>query len=223
MNNKSYGSAIGFLDLLFNCLIVFVFMFVVAFAQIEPESKKAVLKTKAEFIITMTWAMDDSNDIDIWLLDPAKNLISFKNKSAGLTHIDRDDLGKSGDVFMTSDGRKVAYEYNQEIVTIRGFIPGQWIVNIHMYKRNQTTKPSVVKIRMDKINPSVTTIVNETIVLEEYWQEETVIRLTMDINGTILSSDKLPISLIRMHPDMIPSTTQSVSPSSDQRSSQEGR
>ena len=177
-------------------------MFVVAFAQIEPEKKQAELKTKAEYVITMTWAKEDSNDIDIWIEDPAGNLISFKKKAAGLTHIDRDDLGHAGDIFTTSDGQQVAYEYNQEIVTIRGFIPGEWVINIHLYKQNQQVKPSEVKVRMDKLNPSVTSVLNETIILKEHWEEATVIRLVMSSTGQIISRNKIPISLIDKHPDM---------------------
>lgn len=177
-------------------------MFVVAFAQIEPEAKKAELRTKAEYIISMTWLQEDSNDIDIWVLDPAGNLISFKKMSAGLTHIDRDDLGKAGDVFTTSDGRTVSYDYNQEIVTIRGFIPGEWIINIHLYKQNQKDFPSKVSVRIDKINPKVITIFAETIVLKEHWQEKTVIRLVMTAKGDILTTSKLPISLIAKEPSM---------------------
>lgn len=201
MNKRSHSSAIGFLDLLFNCLIVFVFMFVVAFAQIEPEKKKAEIKTKAEFIITMTWSELDSNDVDVWIQDPAGNLISFQSKSAGLTHIDRDDRGQAGDVFMTSDGRKVAYDYNQEIVTIRGIIPGEWIVNIHLYKQNQP-KPSEVKIRMDQLNPKVTTPFNETIILDKHWQEKTVLRFTLNDKGEILKTSDIPVSLIGQDANM---------------------
>lgn len=212
MSRKSYSSAIGFLDLLFNCLIVFVFMFVMAFAQIEPEAKKAELKTKAEYIITMTWPQEDSNDVDIWIMDPVGNLISFKKKSAGLTHIDRDDLGHAGDKFVTSDGQIVEYDYNQEIVTIRGFIPGEWIINIHLYKQNQKVKPSMVKIRMDKLNPSVVSVLNETVILRYHWEEVTVIRFVMSSTGQIISRNKIPISLIKKHPDMQQTSNNTPSP-----------
>jgi hypothetical protein len=202
MSRKSYGSAIGFLDLLFNCLIVFVFMFVVAFAQIEPVNKDAELKTKAEFVITMTWDKDDSNDIDIWVLDPARNLISFKDKAKGLTHLDRDDLGHAGDKFVTPDGQVIEYDYNQEIVTIRGFIPGEWVINIHLFKKNQTRGPSKVNIRIDKLNPSVITILNENLVITKYWEEKTVIRFRMDNKGNITDRNKMFKSLIKLHPSM---------------------
>jgi hypothetical protein len=178
-------------------------MFVVAFAQIEPEdTSKADIETKAEYIITMTWERDDANDIDIWIQDPAGNLISFKQKSKGLTHIDRDDLGHANDFFFTPNGEKIFYDYNQEIVTIRGIIPGEWIINIHMFNQNQKVKPSTVSIKIDKLNPKVTTVFEEKIKLTDYWQEETVVRLIMGVNGDIISTNKIPISLIQKNADM---------------------
>lgn len=178
-------------------------MFVVAFAQIEPEDvEKADIETKAEYIITMTWPHDDSNDVDIWVEDPTGNLINFRNKERGLTHLDRDDLGKNKDFFMTPDGHQVFYDYNQEIVTIRGIIPGQWIINIHMYRVNQNIKPSIVHVKIEKLNPKVTTIVDEKITLTKHWQEETVARLMMSKDGSIITVNKIPSSLIKKQADM---------------------
>lgn len=169
-------------------------MFMLAFSQIEPD-KKDVAKPKAEYIVTLTWGLQDSSDIDIWIQDPAGNLISFKEKEGGLTHLDRDDLGKSGDVYKLADGRVVSYNYNQEIVTIRGFIPGEWIINLHVYNKKNTWDSKAV-VRIDKINPNVVTVINETVILKNHWEEVTVVRFTMKMDGTILGVNKLPVSLI---------------------------
>jgi len=197
---RSYGDNKAFLDLLMCCLVGFVFMFMVAFSQIEPD-RKDVVKPKAEYIVTLTWELKDSSDIDIWVQDPAGNLISFKEKEGGLTHLDRDDLGKSGDVYKLADGRVVAYNYNQEIVTIRGFIPGEWIINLHVYNKKNTWDSNAV-VRIDKINPSVVTVFNETVILKEHWEEATVVRFTMKMNGDMIEFNKLPISLIEKASNM---------------------
>ena len=49
-----YKSTIGFVDLLFNILVGFVFLFLVAFLMINPVAKKAEVVKKAEFLVTMT-------------------------------------------------------------------------------------------------------------------------------------------------------------------------
>jgi len=198
---KKYGDDKAFLDLLLNCLVGFVFLFMVAFIQIEPDKTDASIKTKAEYVITLTWPVHDASDIDIWVQDPAGNLISFKDKAKGLTHIDRDDLGHSGDKYTLPDGRVIEYEYNQEIVTIRGFIPGEWIINLHYYnKRSEAPTPAAVRI--DKLNPSVVTVFNKTFILKKHWEEVTVIRFEMKANGEMIDVNDLPTSLIKKHKDM---------------------
>ena len=198
---KSYSDNTAFLDLLLNCLVGFVFLFMVAFMQIEPNKNDAEIKTKAEYVITLTWPDEDPSDVDMWLEDPAGNLISFKNKAAGLTHLDRDDLGGSGDSFQLPDGRIIKYEYNQEIMTIRGFIPGDWIITVHLYNK-KIEAPTIATIRIDKLNPKVLTIFNEKFELERHWQETTVIRFTMKMDGELLNINNLPVSLIQKHPDL---------------------
>ena len=133
-----YLSGLGFTDLLFNTLIGFVFLFVIAFLLIAPPvptDKK--IDPKAEILIILTWPEGSSKDIDMWVRDPLGEVISFRGRDRGLMHLDRDDLGTSNDTITLSDGRRVTSEMNQEIVTIRGFIAGEWNVNIHYYAYRQ--------------------------------------------------------------------------------------
>lgn len=198
--SRSYNDTTTFVDLLFNCVVGFVFLFMLAFIQIDPEEKsKADIKTKAEYIITMTWPLEDHSDVDIWIEDPAGHLIGFKQKEGGLTHLDRDDLGSLNDKFVMPDGRIVEYEYNQEIVTIRGFIPGDWTINVHLYTKRQTA-PTKVHVRIDKLNPKVTTVFNKVITLDRHWQEKTVIRFTMTETGEMIGVHDRFVSLIAKHP-----------------------
>jgi len=201
MPRRGYGDDKSFLDLLLNCLVGFVFLFTIAFIQIEPDANDAQIKTKAEYVITLTWPMGDPSDVDMWLQDPAGNLISFKGTEAGLTHLDRDDLGGAGDYFVLPDGRIIKYEYNQEIMTIRGFIPGEWIITVHMYNK-KIKESTTATVRIDKLNPNVVTIFNEKFVLERHWQETTVMRFTMKMDGTIINVHDTPVSLIQKHPDL---------------------
>ncbi|MGD9157219.1 MAG: hypothetical protein PVG39_02320 [Desulfobacteraceae bacterium] len=168
--------------------------------QIVPD-KKDLKKPAAEFITTITWDLYNSSDVDVWVKDPAGNLISFKNKERGLTHIDRDDLGNLKDTFTLPDGRKVTYKYNQEIVTIRGFIPGEWIFNLHLYNK-RSSQPVRVHFRMDKINPTVTTVLSKEILLKRHWEEKTVVRFTMSNDGKLIHMHDLPISLVKESPFM---------------------
>jgi hypothetical protein len=210
---RRYGSSISFNDLLFNTLLGFVFLFICAFLLIAPITKKAI-ETKAEFVITVTWNNESADDVDVWLEDPAGNVLFFRQRDIGLMHLDRDDLGKMNDKVLLPNGESVEYEYNQEIVTIRGILSGEWVLNVHMYRKRDgfsdgaspeeeylsTAKPTTVVVKMDKLNPELKTIVYKKIKLVANWQEETVARFTMAADGSIMDMNELPKSLIQSEP-----------------------
>ena len=134
MESKSkYKSSLAFTDLLFNVLIGFVFMFIVAFILINPVQKDAEIEAKAEFMVIMEWDDQSHYDVDLWMQDPVGNIVGFPNLHAGLLHLDKDDLGQSNDTVFLADGTKKVIYLNREVMTIRGIVPGEYIVNNHLY------------------------------------------------------------------------------------------
>jgi len=99
----------------------------------NPVSKSGIIKPKAEYIVTVNWPDDNPDDIDVWIEDPAGNLIWFRNREAGLVHLDRDDRGLVNDR-MEMNGETVQTSLNQEVVTIRGRVVGEYVVNLHYYE-----------------------------------------------------------------------------------------
>jgi len=70
---NKYKSTIGFTDMLFNILLGFAFLFIVAFLLIKPEAKKEDFNRRAEFVVVMEWDNDASGDIDLYVEDPTGN------------------------------------------------------------------------------------------------------------------------------------------------------
>jgi len=193
---RIYYNNTSFLDLLFNTLVGFVLLFIISFLLINPSIKKADIKTKAEFVITVTWNDNSNDDVDTWLQDPAGNLLHFRQKDVGLAHLDRDDLGNLNDTITLPDGRSIEYTHNQELTTIRGFIPGEWVLNVHMYKK-RGSDPTPVEVRIDKLNPKVRTLYYKKIVMNSTWEEVTVTRFVMTNQGDIINWDDLPKKLLQ--------------------------
>jgi len=186
-----------FVDLLFNLLLGFAFLFIISFLMIQPILKKAEVHTQAEYIITVTWPLDNRDDVDTWLEDPLGNLVWFNNKEAGLAHLDRDDLGDANDTIILADGSVIKYPYNQELLTIRGFIGGEWTLNVHMYSKLER-EPTIVRVTMDKLNPKLKPILAKDILLEARGHEVTAARFEMSSNGDILSLNDIPKGLITL-------------------------
>jgi len=208
INFRNYHANISFTDLLFNLLLGFIALFFLSYIQINLESSKANITTQAEFIITLTWDWDSCDDVDLWVEDPIGNVIYFGKVESGLTHLDRDDLGCDKDTIMV-DGQEIQYQFNQEIVTIRGIIPGEWIVNVHMYHRKSDEVPDI-DVKIEKINPSVEIIGADRFRLHRTGEERTILRFILDAQGGIISTNKLPKEIAQ--PRLIQRYRDSVDP-----------
>ena len=191
---KNYHSNTAFLDLLFNFLLATMILLTIAVVFIVTEQNKADIKTKAEFVITISWNEEYDNDVDVWVEDPLGRLLWYRQKEAGLMHLDRDDMGHRNDI--TEDGKVI--RINQEIVTIRGCVEGEWVVNLHLYKKH-TREPTDVEVSFIKLNPKATLIFGKRFTLIDYWEQITVARLYMTRTGRILQVDDGPYKdLIQM-------------------------
>lgn len=191
MNNSS---TTPWIDLLFNMLLMFVFFFYISYMMIKPKIKEPELNTKAEFMITVLWQDNCNDDVDSWVRDPLGNIAWFREKQVGMLHLDRDDLGNTNDTVTLPDGTVISCKYNQELTSIRGYIPGEWTVNVHMYKKRDSS-PTTVKVFIDKLNP-FSRIVQKEIILNTVWQEETVTRFEMSSTGNIITINNIPAELV---------------------------
>lgn len=185
---------VGFTDLLFNALLGFVVMFVLAYLLINPIAKTGAVDPKAEFLITLTWPEGWRDDVDLYVEDPAGNLVWFRSREAGLMHLDRDDLGRSNDVVRVGN-REVANPLNQEMVSIRGIVPGEHTINVHLY-RVVSEAPVAATIKVEKLNPNVTLVFYGTVELVRQGQEETVVRFTVGSDGNVLDVNRLAKALV---------------------------
>ena len=192
---RSYHSNLAFLDLLFNSLLCFAALFVISFLLINPKQKSKTVEVKAEFLIVVEWPETLNDDVDVYVEDPAGNLVFFMRREEGLMHLDRDDLGESNDTLETPSGI-VRYGENREIVTIRGTVPGEYVVNVHMYNR-KTEQTVPVTVEITKINPFATVLL-DTVELEWEGHEKTVCRFKVDSDGAVENLYYLPKSLVRL-------------------------
>ena len=118
-----------FTDLLFNALLGFAFMFSIAFMLIKPTPEEAKIDPNAEYIITVSWPDEHPDDIDTYVEDPEGNIVWYHIRESGLMHLDRDDRGNFKDTIVL-DGEKINNPINQETVTLRGIMPGEYVVNV---------------------------------------------------------------------------------------------
>jgi hypothetical protein len=185
---------LGFTDLLFNALLGFVVMFVIAFLMINPIAKTGDVDNKAEFLITLTWPDGRREDVDLYVADPEGRMVWFRSREAGLMHLDRDDLGLGNDVIEVS-GKKVINPANQEIVSIRGIASGEYVVNLHLY-RDDRGKPVPVKVKVEKLNPKVELVFYGDVTLQQRGEERTAVRFSVSPDGRVRNVNRLAKAIV---------------------------
>tara|TARA_B100001113_G_C20985240_1_gene567964 strand:+ start:326 stop:934 length:609 start_codon:yes stop_codon:yes gene_type:complete len=190
-NNQSLSDP--FTDLLFNVLLGFVFLFFITILFINPITKLGNVNLKAEFIITLDWKDSLPDDIDLWVQDPNGEVVSYLKKDAGWLHLDRDDQGEINDK-VTINNQEIIYPINREVVTLRGIIPGEYIVNVYMYS-NPSSRPVDINLTIEKVNPSLKLVYfnNSTLVKKD--TEMTLARFNLDSQGKYTSLNSQQVIL----------------------------
>lgn len=191
---RTYHTQMSMLDLFLLIVLGFVGLFFIAFVMMNPKEKaKKQTESKAEFMLTFSWPKDVNDDVDAYLQDPLGNLVCFKRREDGLMHLDRDDRGSLHDTIQTAFG-VIKSEENQEIITIRGIVPGEYTCNVHMYGKNNK-EPTEVTVKCEKINPSVTLVALKKVTLENNGDEKTLFRMTLDKEGKVIDVNELEKSI----------------------------
>lgn len=183
-----------FTDLLFNALLTFTFLFLIALLLMNPTAKSGIINPKAEFMVTVSWPDNSPDDIDTWVEGPKGQMIWFKRPQEGLMHLDRDDRGAVNDMQLI-DGKEIINPLNQEVVTIRGRPPGEFTVNIHYY-RSQTLKAVPVTVYLAEVNPTLKVLHYATTTLQRVGEERTAVRFSITPNGQVTDINTLQKSLV---------------------------
>jgi hypothetical protein len=190
------GTSDPFTDLLFNGLLGFTYLFLVAFLFVNPVAKQGIIDPKAEYIIAVTWADNNPDDIDTWVEDPEGHLVWFRDREAGLVHLDRDDRGQANDT-VTVDGKEIVNPLNQEVVTIRGVVPGEYVVNLHYYA-TVTRAPVQVGVKVMKVNPALEIVYYGEVILYQRGDDRRAVRRTADRGGSIENLNSMQKKLVRL-------------------------
>lgn len=117
------------IDLLFNLLLCFIALFFLAYVMITDAKEEMNTMNKSQYLITMRWTADI--DIDLWLMLPDGRKIWYHNRDEPPAHLDLDVTHYRR--YHRSDDTWYVSKVNEEIITIRGIMPGEYVVNAHRF------------------------------------------------------------------------------------------
>jgi hypothetical protein len=192
MDKENHGSMIPWVDIYANVAGMMAALFFLTFLLLVSQTKnqnEGAIMPKADFLITLDWNVASDVDIDLWVKDPEGKLVSFVNKSITGMFLDRDDLGYRHDIIKNHDGTETKIEINQEVVTIRGFKPGRYVVNAQYYnsrleRLDSSEKLSIVVI---KLQPFGYIFKKSDIEIKGQGSEVTLVSFELDSKGNVIN------------------------------------
>ena len=199
MKNRGEFPGIATVDVCINLVLVFAVLLKLSLLAINVESAESAqkrVKSNALFLIKVVWPGESDDDVDTYVSDPLAHLVFFKRLQDGLMNLDRDDTGSSSNMITLPDGRAVKSAYNEEQVEIRGLIEGEYIVNVHMY-RKASSAPTKVIVTLYKVAEGEDVQVHERVLTLTEQQEKTAFRFTLTKSGEVADINELPTSLIQ--------------------------
>lgn len=185
-----------FVDLMMSTLVVITALLMASNA-VEKNKKvieEAGLATEGKYAIVMDWPSDSEDDVDLYVRDPRGNVAFFQGRDVGLMHLEHDDRGVRGDR-LTANGTTVAVDKNEERTVIRGIIPGEYTVNVHMFSKHSRGDVPVT-VRLVKLKGMDADVVVRTRVLSRNGQQATAFRFTLHEDGSVSDINELPAAIV---------------------------
>lgn len=146
---RKYSSNLAFVDLLFNLLVGFTSLFVIAFLLINPIAKNGVVDPPIVMMVEMEWDDNSREDLDLYVKGPDGNKVFYSNKTNGYITLKRDDLGMRNDSFYVN-GVLTEVRRNYEVITLTVLPDGDYVINAHYFSNGDD---ELAKVRITGIQP----------------------------------------------------------------------
>jgi hypothetical protein len=173
---------IVFRDLIMLTLSGFVTVAVLLLPHIGESKARAAmenLEPPGNVIVEVRWPDQLDCDVDLWVQAPGDIPVGYSNKGGAIFNLLRDDLGRRAD----------ATEMNYEVSYSRGIPPGEYVVNVHLYRNSARVSPvpvTVVASVKKSLAESAKQLLSTRVALTREGQELTVFRFRLDAAGALV-------------------------------------
>lgn len=172
-----------FRDMVTLALAGFVCMVLLLLPHIHPKGGQgeaaAATEPPGNVIIEARWDDKLRTDVDLWVQAPGDVPVGYSNKSGLIFNLLRDDLGSYAD----------PTEVNFETSFSRGIPPGEYVVNLHLFRNLDHTYPIEVRVVArvkGERDSGASTIAATRVRLDREGQEATAFRFTLDEHGSLV-------------------------------------
>jgi hypothetical protein len=179
-----------FRDVITLALCGFVAVVILLLPHLNPKQEAQAAVANAvpgNVMVEARWADELDTDVDLWVQAPGDVPVGYSNKSGVIFNLLRDDLGRNAD----------PTQLNYEVSYSRGVPPGEYAINLHMYRNKSKVSPVKVTVVTSVKRPngeSAKQILTSSIDLMVENQETTVYRFKLTEAGELVpgSVNSLP-------------------------------
>ncbi|MBM3417337.1 MAG: hypothetical protein FJY17_00265 [Bacteroidetes bacterium] len=193
MTYNGHQSVTPFLDVLFSLLLCCLTIILVV--NHKSKESDSAPKYQAVYSIVMEWPAKSNDDMDLWAKDAYGHIVGFNRREGGegsLMSLAHDNLGRS------QNQQGAALEVNQEVITLRGTTIGEYVVNVHCYRKDDAIS-TPVSVKLVKIKPFAE-IITKTNTFITAGDEITFFRFSLDKDGKAHSFNSLQESVAKNSP-----------------------
>ena len=131
---RKYSSNLAFVDLLFNLLVGFTSLFIIAFLMINPVSQTGQTTPPVKMFVEIEWDSEFTQDMDLFVRGPNGNVVYYANKDGGYVVLQRDDLGSTNDTYILN-GERIVIKRNYEIANFSDLPAGEYVIGVFYFSR----------------------------------------------------------------------------------------
>lgn len=169
-----------FRDVIMLALLGFATIVILLLPHLNPPTlADAEVAAPGNVIVEVRWADGLDADVDLWVQAPGDQPVGYSNRGGRVFNLLRDDLGDRGD----------ETDLNYEVAFTRGTPPGDYTVNLHLYRNPSGQFPVEAQVDVS-VRPSADTgvvkIASKRPVLAAAGQELTVLRFSLDEEGRVV-------------------------------------
>jgi hypothetical protein len=171
-----------FRDVVMLALVGFVALVVMLLPHLNPPGAKTAddMTPPGNVIVEVRWPDEIDADVDLWVQAPGDVPVGYSNKGGAVFNLLRDDLGKRADVT----------GLNYETSYSRGVLPGEYAVNLHLYRNPSKVYPvpvTVVTSVKRGANETARQLLASKVLLVREGEEVTVYRFGLSEAGALVA------------------------------------
>ena len=175
------GGSTVFRDVIMLALVGFVALVIIMLPHIQPPGAETTgeIISPGNVIVEVRWPDEVDADVDLWVQAPGDLPVGYSNKGGAVFNLLRDDLGKRADV--TGLNHETSYS--------RGIPPGEYTVNLHLYRNPSQLYPVqatvVTSVKRDTAERAEQLLASEVLLLSD-GEETTVYRFRLTEAGDLV-------------------------------------